>query len=93
MIRRRSAREPGRHREGRPHTRVHQRLWDGPARDQAKLLNDTWRGWSVLYSLGDRRFYALAAWPAPEPLIVSDDTAEGLAARMREAETAHRRAA
>ncbi|MEV8639311.1 hypothetical protein AB0395_47425 [Streptosporangium sp. NPDC051023] len=42
----------------------------------------------MLYSLGQRRFYALAAWPTPEPLIISDDTAEGLAERMREAETA-----
>ncbi|WP_271223467.1 hypothetical protein [Streptosporangium carneum] len=42
--------------------------------------------WSVLYSLGRRRFYALAAWPAAEPVVVEDDTAEGLEARMREVE-------
>ncbi|MEU8143547.1 hypothetical protein [Nonomuraea sp. NPDC048901] len=88
MIRRRPARAPGRHRKGQAHTKAYRRLWDGPARAEAELLDQAWPGWSVLYSLGNRRFYAIAAWPAPRPLIVEDDTPEGLEERMREAESA-----
>ncbi|MEV7013794.1 hypothetical protein [Streptosporangium sp. NPDC051022] len=84
----RLSRGPGRHREGRPRTAVHRRLWDGPARSEAERLDRQWPGWLVLYSLGERRFHAIASWPAPEPLTVSDDTAEGLERRVREAEAA-----
>ncbi|MFD0883395.1 hypothetical protein ACFQ08_02320 [Streptosporangium algeriense] len=41
----------------------------------------------MLYSLSQRRFYGLCSWPAPQPVIVGDDTVEGLEERMREAET------
>ncbi|MBB4920706.1 hypothetical protein [Streptosporangium saharense] len=41
----------------------------------------------MLYSLSQRRFFGLCAWPSPQPVIVIDDTAEGLEQRMREAET------
>ncbi|MEV8639306.1 hypothetical protein AB0395_47400 [Streptosporangium sp. NPDC051023] len=82
------SRHCGRHRDGQPLTKVYRRLWDGPARSEAEQLDRSCQSWSVLYSLGQRRFYALAAWPTPEPLIIADDTAEGLAERMREAETA-----
>lgn len=78
---------PGRHRAGGAHTAVHRRLWDGPARAEAERLSQIWNGWSVLYSLGSRRFYAIAAWPMPESLMVESDTPEGLEERMREAET------
>ncbi|GHH68736.1 hypothetical protein GCM10017673_18350 [Streptosporangium violaceochromogenes] len=81
-------RPAGRHRAGRPYTLVHRRLWDGPARDQAERLNQAHPEWVVLYGTGSRRFYAIAAWPAPEPVMVEDPTAEGLQDRMREAETA-----
>ncbi|MEV8635404.1 hypothetical protein AB0395_27475 [Streptosporangium sp. NPDC051023] len=40
----------------------------------------------MLYSLGNRRFYAVASWPAPQPVIVEHETATGLEARMYEAE-------
>ena len=43
----------------------------------------------MLYGLGSRLFYAIAAWPAPEPLILHAPTAEGLEERMREAEAVH----
>ncbi|GHE29559.1 hypothetical protein GCM10017673_35280 [Streptosporangium violaceochromogenes] len=88
MIGRRARRAPGRHRDGQAPTKVHRRLWDGPARSEAERLGRVWPGWVVLYSLGNRRFYAIAAWPAPEPLIVDAGTAEELEERMRDAETA-----
>ncbi|MGW4424851.1 hypothetical protein [Streptosporangium sp. NPDC004631] len=76
----------GRHRAGqvRP-TTVHRRLWDGPARAQAERLAQAWPSWTVLYGVGSRRFYALAAWPAPEPLMVEAASAEELERRMYEA--------
>ncbi|MEV7004956.1 hypothetical protein [Streptosporangium sp. NPDC051022] len=40
----------------------------------------------MLYSLGERRFYAIATWPTPEPLMVAADTVEELEERMRQAE-------
>ncbi|GAA3107624.1 hypothetical protein [Streptosporangium carneum] len=92
MIRLRRSRPPGRHRDGQPHTSVHRRLWDGPARDEAQRLERSMPAWLVLYSLGNRRFYAIARhWETAEPVIVCDDTAEGLEARMREEETAFAR--
>ncbi|MEV8634870.1 hypothetical protein AB0395_24760 [Streptosporangium sp. NPDC051023] len=87
MIRRLS-RSPGRHRAGQPRTSVHRRLWDGPARAEVKCLERSRPDWAVLYSLGRRRFYAIATWPTPEPVIVEDDTAAGLEGQMREKETA-----
>ncbi|MBB2914837.1 hypothetical protein FHS43_006149 [Streptosporangium becharense] len=81
------SRTPGRHRAGLAPAAVHRRLWDGPARAEAERLTAAWPGWGVLYSLGSRRFYAIAAWPVPEPLMVESDTPEELEERMREAET------
>ncbi|MEV7009550.1 hypothetical protein [Streptosporangium sp. NPDC051022] len=85
MIGRRRSRM-GRHRNGQAPTNVYRRLWDGPARSEAEHLDRTWQGWSVLYSLGERRFYAIAEWSVSEPLIISDDTAEGLQERMLQTE-------
>ncbi|MEV8630107.1 hypothetical protein AB0395_00480 [Streptosporangium sp. NPDC051023] len=84
----RLSRPPGRHRAGQPHTSVHRRLWDGPARAEAERMERSHPAWLVLYSLGTRRFYALATWPASESVIVCDDTAAGLEEQMREKETA-----
>lgn len=80
------SRRCGRHRDGQPLEKVHKCLWDGPARSEAERMDRSCQGWSVLYSLGERRFYAIAAWPTPEPLMVTADTAEGLVERMRQAE-------
>ncbi|MFD0884635.1 hypothetical protein ACFQ08_08720 [Streptosporangium algeriense] len=80
-------RHSGRHRDGRPLTQVYRRLWDGPARSEAEALDRSIQGWSVFYSLGQRRFYAIAAWPAPEPLIVSGPDAEGLQEQIHQAAT------
>lgn len=90
MIWRRS-RTPGRHRDGQPGSPVPappRRLWDGHARAEAERLTRLWRSWTVLYGPGSRRFYAVAAWPTPEPLIIEDRTPEGLEARMHQVETA-----
>ena len=85
---RRPSRDPGtsgRHRAGQARTAmVHRRLWDGPARAQAERLAQAWPDWLVLYGVGSRRFYALAAWPTPEPLMVDAATSEELEARMHE---------
>ncbi|MFF0574796.1 hypothetical protein [Streptosporangium saharense] len=66
---------------------VYRRVWDGPARAEAEVLGSVSPGWAVLYSLSERRFFALCAWPSPQPVILSDDTVERLEQRMRETET------
>ncbi|MEV7006498.1 hypothetical protein [Streptosporangium sp. NPDC051022] len=75
-----------RHRDGQAHVTVHRRVWDGPARATAEQLDQAWPDWLVFYSLGERRFYAIATWPVPEPLTIADESAESLQERMREAE-------
>ncbi|MEV8630772.1 hypothetical protein AB0395_03870 [Streptosporangium sp. NPDC051023] len=82
------SRPHGRHRDGQARTKVYRRLWDGPARAEAERLDQAWPDWTVLYSLGNRRFYAVAAWPDPQPVVVEDETAAGLEGRMHKAETA-----
>ncbi|MEU1877532.1 hypothetical protein ABZ470_09445 [Streptosporangium sp. NPDC020072] len=76
----------GRHRDGQPYEPVYRRVWDGPARAEAERIDLAWADWTVLYSLGRRAFYAVAAWDGPWPVIVEDPTADGLEERMREAE-------
>ncbi|MEU1735990.1 hypothetical protein [Streptosporangium sp. NPDC020145] len=76
----------GRHRDGLPYAAVYRRVWDGPARAEAGRIDRAWAEWTVLYSLGKRCFYAMAAWDGPRPVIVKDITGEGLEERMREAE-------
>ncbi|MFF4411547.1 hypothetical protein ACFYY8_03400 [Streptosporangium sp. NPDC001559] len=76
----------GRHRDGLPYTPVYRRVWDGPARAEAERLDLAWAEWTVLYSLGHRRFYAMAGWDNPRPVVVEDVTGAGLEERMREAE-------
>ncbi|MEV8633150.1 hypothetical protein AB0395_15965 [Streptosporangium sp. NPDC051023] len=78
----------GRHRDGRPRVAVPPRPWDVRARAEAERLDRLWPRWTVLYGTGTRRFHAIATWPAPEPLIISDRTPEGLETQMHEAETA-----
>ncbi|MEV4096430.1 hypothetical protein [Streptosporangium saharense] len=81
------SRPAGRHRDGQAHIPVYRRVWDGPARAEAEVLGRSSPGWAVLYSLSKRRFFGLCAWPSPQPVMISDATAEGLEQRMREAET------
>jgi len=88
MIRRRLSAARGRHRDGQAATPVPRCTWDHEARAQAAMLEITCPGWSVLYGTGSRLFHAIATWPTPEPLIICDQTPEGLKTQMREAETA-----
>lgn len=81
-------RTPGRHRAGLAPTTVRRRSWDTHARAEADRLGQIWKGWSIFYGLGSRCFYAVAAWPTPEPLIISDRTPEGLETQMHDAELA-----
>ncbi|GHH70721.1 hypothetical protein GCM10017673_23040 [Streptosporangium violaceochromogenes] len=81
-------RTPGRHRAGQPYSLVHRRVWDGPARDQAEALERSRPGWVVWYGPGTRRFYAAAAWPTSEPIMVCASTAAGLEELINQTETA-----
>ncbi|MFI7534139.1 hypothetical protein [Streptosporangium sp. NPDC049376] len=76
----------GRHRDGQPYEPVYRRVWDGPAKAEAERIDQAWADWTVLYSLGRRSFYAVAAWGGSRPVIVEDPTGDGLEERMREAE-------
>ncbi|GAA1266579.1 hypothetical protein GCM10009677_18540 [Sphaerisporangium rubeum] len=42
--------------------------------------------WSIWYGVGSRRFYAVATWSSPYPLLLAASTAEELRHLMREAE-------
>ncbi|GAA3122540.1 hypothetical protein [Streptosporangium carneum] len=84
-------RAPGVHGDGRigsPAPTAPHRLWDSQSRAEAERLTRVWKDWTVLYGPGSRRFYAVAAWPTPDPLVVEDRTPEGLEIRIREAEAA-----
>jgi hypothetical protein len=80
------ARRSGRHRQGVPATQVHPQRWDPAKRAAAQQLDLIEPAWAVWYGLGARRFYAIATWPAPEPLIVQARTPDELRDLMREAE-------
>lgn len=78
----------GRHRRGEPVMPVPPRPWDVAKQAAARQLDLIEPAWTVWYGLGARRFYAVATWPAPEPLIVQARTADELCDLMREAEQA-----
>ncbi|MEU0517877.1 hypothetical protein [Streptosporangium sp. NPDC006007] len=85
MMWRRDSPTPGRHRTGQARTTVPHHLWDVRARAEAERLAQAWPSWTVLYGVGSRRFYALAAWATSEPLMVEAATSEELERRMYEA--------
>lgn len=64
------------------------REWDRDQRELAALLDQTETGWTVLYGLGGRRFYAIATMRVAESLIIEARTAEELRALIRDAEPA-----
>lgn len=78
----------GRHRRGEPVMPVPPRPWDVAKQAAARQLDLIEPAWTVWYGLSARRFYAVATWPAPEPLIVQARTADELCDLMREAEQA-----
>lgn len=89
MIRRSRTRTHGRHRTGRPAppAPLHRRRWDATAQATAAELDRAHPGWTILYGVHSRRFYAIAAWAAAEPITVHGATAEQLLAAMAEAIT------
>ncbi|GII86735.1 hypothetical protein Ssi03_47250 [Sphaerisporangium siamense] len=76
----------GRHRKGTSPVPVHPGNWDVAERAAAGQLDLVEPGWMVSYGVGTRRYFAIATWPAPAPLIVEAPTTDELRARMREAE-------
>lgn len=78
----------GRHRRGAPVTATRPGRWDSTHRDSARRLDQAEPAWTVWYGVGTRRFYAIAAWPAPEPLIVHARTPDELRRLMRGTERA-----
>lgn len=84
-------REPGRHASarhatGRPSDEVHRRYWDAEQRLAAARLDQAELAWAISYGLGSRRFYAIATWPVPHPLILDATSLDELRELMREAE-------
>ncbi|WP_327047311.1 hypothetical protein OG320_05300 [Microbispora sp. NBC_01189] len=80
----RGERPRGRHRDGTQPGVFMRRAWDLDKRAEARRLAVSWPGWTVLYGAGSRRFYALAAGPVPEPLILQARTAADLEALLRQ---------
>ncbi|MGW4644253.1 hypothetical protein ACWEN6_37440 [Sphaerisporangium sp. NPDC004334] len=79
----------GRHALGRPYVEIERADHGDPDladRAAAVLLNRMERYWTVMYGPWSRRFYALALYPTPEPLVVEARTAQDLLAAMRHAE-------
>ncbi|GLW09164.1 hypothetical protein Misp01_42930 [Microtetraspora sp. NBRC 13810] len=62
---------------------LYRRNHDPERRSAAAKLNAATPAWLVLYSLHRRKFYAIAAWPASEPVVLWARTAEDLAEQMR----------
>lgn len=52
----------------------------------AARLDEAEPAWAVSYGLGSRRFYAIAAWPVPVPLVLDAFSLDDLRDLMREAE-------
>ena len=65
------------------------RGWDPAERHAAWELDRVEPGWCVFYGPYRRRFYAIAAWPAPFPLVLDASDIEELRRQLRETETMH----
>jgi hypothetical protein len=83
---RRRTKQAGRHTIGQPYVPVEPGDPDPRARATAVLLDRLEPAWTILYGPWSRRFYALALFPTPHPLIVEESTAQGLTEQMRQAE-------
>ncbi|GLW13237.1 hypothetical protein Misp01_83650 [Microtetraspora sp. NBRC 13810] len=68
---------------GHPHARAFRGGHDPAQREAAACLDEASPAWLVLYSLHRRQFYAIAGWPAPEPVILWARTVEDLAQQIR----------
>jgi hypothetical protein len=78
-----------RHRRGSPPSPRPRPPVDARQREQAALIDAREPGWTVIYGPWSRRFFAFAAWPAPQGVIVDSATLEDLVAAMRGAEAEH----
>ncbi|MGW4644624.1 ATP-binding protein [Sphaerisporangium sp. NPDC004334] len=78
----------GRHRPGVARTLVPSRRWDAAERAAAQQLDQMEPVWAIWYGVGSRRFYAVATWPLPAPLVLQAGAADELRDLMREAERA-----
>jgi hypothetical protein len=81
-----SAAPSGQHVEGAPAAAVRPIWWDPASRAAAAELDQLEPGWMVWYGPWSRRFYAIAAWNAPCPVLLDAPTAEELRDQMRQAE-------
>ncbi|MFC4531548.1 ATP-binding protein [Sphaerisporangium dianthi] len=79
-------RAKGQHRRGTVEQRVVPKGWDAAERATAEHIDQLEPTWAVWYGVGSRRFYAVATWPAPVPLMVEARSADELRDLMREAE-------
>ncbi|RCG32013.1 hypothetical protein DQ384_05590 [Sphaerisporangium album] len=62
------------------------RRWDLAKTATAAQLDQVEPGWHIYYSVGLRRFVAIATWRADSPLQVRAATVEELREQMRDAE-------
>ena len=76
--------------EGRSLTlQPRQRNWDPAERRAAWGLDQSEPGWSVFYGPRTRRFYAIAAWPKPHPLVLDACNVEELRSLIGEAKSTY----
>jgi hypothetical protein len=78
----------GHHADGTPVSTVRPVRWDAEHRAAADRLDQLEPGSMVWYGPWSRRFYAIAAWNAPSPLLLDAPTAEELRDQMRQVEPA-----
>lgn len=83
---RRTTSSSGRHAEGARVGETRSTWWDPAKRAAAEELDRLEPGWLVMYGTWSRRFYAIALWEAPCPVLLDARTAEVLRGLMRQAE-------
>jgi anti-sigma regulatory factor (Ser/Thr protein kinase) len=81
------SRQTGRHKKGMVTQQVIRGIWGETERALAHQTDQIATKWVVWYGVGSRRFYAIATWGVPQPLIVQARSIEDLRDLMREAES------
>lgn len=64
------------------------RNWDSDQRNAAWELDRSEPRWVVFYGPYTRRFYAIAAWPSPSPIVLDAEGTAELRELMHEADAA-----
>jgi hypothetical protein len=80
------SRSAGRHTTGAPLAEFRSTRWDTAKKAAAEELDRLEPGWLVMYGPWSRRFYAIALWNAPCPVLLDAPTTEELRDQMRQAE-------